>query len=108
MHMQYMKGLNASYTVTIPLYYAAAMAGYLTFGKAVNGDILLSISQNTTSTAIMAIISVTQILVVIHVLVAFQVCRSHDMHIRSVCFLPPSAAAWSKKRMLAFCCQNNS
>lgn len=71
---QYMMGLNASYLFTIPLYFLSALTGYLTFGRVVNGDILLSISQNSTSNVVLGFVSAAQAMVVVHVVVAYQVC----------------------------------
>lgn len=71
-----MKAFNGSYVVTVPLYFAAAFAGYLTFGRDVSSNVLVSISSNSDSDAISAIISTAQILVVIHVIIAFQVCEA--------------------------------
>lgn len=70
----YMRAFYSSYAITIPLYYASAIAGYLTFGEAVNSMILTSISQNSTSSVVTGLVTAAQISVTIHTVVAYQVC----------------------------------
>eukprot|EP01134_Creolimax_fragrantissima_P001687 CFRG1687T1 len=72
-HISFMRGLGGSYAVVVPLYFLAAISGYLTFGELVAGDILLSISETATSTAVKALVTIAQVAVVIQVIIAFQV-----------------------------------
>ncbi|KNC79613.1 hypothetical protein SARC_08001 [Sphaeroforma arctica JP610] len=69
----YMRGLAGAYSVTIPLYVLIGVAGYLTFGAAVSSDILVSISDVATGSVVKAFITIAQVTVVVHVIVAYQV-----------------------------------
>ena len=58
--------------MTLPLYFASAIAGFLAFGNGVSGMILNSISANTSSSVMRDFCSAAQIAVILHVLVAYQ------------------------------------
>ncbi|KNC78748.1 hypothetical protein SARC_08829 [Sphaeroforma arctica JP610] len=69
----YMRGLAGTYSVSIPLYVLIGVAGFLTFGEAVSSDILVSISDVSTGSVVKIFITIAQVTVIVHVIVAYQV-----------------------------------
>lgn len=68
-----MKGVSLSYVLIFPAYFLSAISGYYCFGNAVDGDVLLSLSAHVTNSAERGAITAAQVMVIIHVTLAYQI-----------------------------------
>eukprot|EP00121_Abeoforma_whisleri_P006879 Awhi_evm1s6266 len=66
------KGLNVSYAFVFIVYYAASITGYYTFGNLIDGDILIVISKNIQNDGQKYAITIAQVFVILHVVIAYQ------------------------------------
>jgi amino acid permease len=73
-----MKGVSMAYVFTFFAYFLSAISGYYAFGNAVSGDVLLSIAEYATTPAERGAITAAQVMVCIHVTVAYQVRYTYE------------------------------
>lgn len=70
---EFTKGLSVSWVLVFFLYFCSAISGYWAFGSSVQSDILASISAVDSSSAVSTAVTVAEVLVVLHVVIAYQV-----------------------------------